>query len=286
VTESFDGDWLDRREPADARARDMRLALMLSDALPKRPHLIDLGAGTGSLFRWMAPLIGRAQAWTLVDADRDLLDRAFETIAERAEDVGFRISAPAKRTLLVHTPAGAWRIEGLVVDLADAPHGLPLDKADAVVCTALCDLVSRHWVRRMAKKLRVPFYAALNVDGRDRFLPPHPVDRAIAAGFRRDQGRDKGFDGPALGPDATRAMAEAFRKRGFGVTTAPSPWRLGRGDTGMLIDLVQVHAGAAAAHRPRDAGVAAWRAARLRQASVGRLAARIGHSDLLALPGK
>ena len=284
MTETFAATWLDLREPADARARDIRLALALSKALPKRPHILDLGAGTGSLFRWMAPLIGRAQAWTLVDADRTLVDLAFHTIAERAEGIGLRVTAPDKRTLLVHAPGGAWRVEGLVMDLARAPKGLPLDKADAVVSTALLDLVSRRWVERMAKRLRVPFYGALNVDGRDRFLPPHPGDRAVASGFRRDQARDKGFGGVALGPDAARAAAAAFRARGFAVTTAPSPWRLGRPNTGMMLDLVVGHATAARRHRPRDPSLDAWRAARLRQAALGRLSAVIGHADLLAIP--
>lgn len=283
MTEGFDADWLDQREPADARARDIGLALALSAALPARPRLLDLGAGTGSLFRWLAPLLGRAQAWTLVDADRDLLDEAFHTIAERADLIGLRVTAPAKRTLLVHAPGGAWRVEGLVLDLADAPRGLPLGGADAVACSALLDLVSRRWVERLAGALRVPFYAALNVDGRDRFLPPHPADRAVAAGFRRDQARDKGFAGTALGPDATRVAAAAFRARGFRVTTAPSPWRLTRRETGLLTAMVTGHA--AAATGPRGAaGIGAWSAARIRAAARGRLAASIGHADLLAIP--
>ena len=95
--------------------------------------------------------------------------------------------------------AGAWRVETLVADLAEAPRGLPLHNVDAVVSSALCDLVSRDWVERLAAALRVPFYAALCVTGRDRFTPPHPADRVVADGFRRDQGRDKGFGGVALG---------------------------------------------------------------------------------------
>ena len=153
MTESFDADWLELREPHDARARSIALALALSEALPARPRLLDLGAGTGSLFRWLAPILNRPQAWTLVDADVTLIEFAFDTIADRAVSVGFEVSAPNKRTLLVHTPSGAWRVDGLVRDLADAPDGLPLDRADAVVCTALCDLVLRSWVTRMAEEL-------------------------------------------------------------------------------------------------------------------------------------
>ena len=58
MSESFDATWLALREPADAFARDPALAERLVSLLPKRPHLLDLGAGTGSLFRWLAPMIG------------------------------------------------------------------------------------------------------------------------------------------------------------------------------------------------------------------------------------
>ena len=31
--------------------------------------MVDLGGGTGSLFRFLAPIIGRGQDWVLLDAD-------------------------------------------------------------------------------------------------------------------------------------------------------------------------------------------------------------------------
>jgi SAM-dependent methyltransferase len=277
MTEHFDGDWLALREPFDARARSPALAARLAAALPARPHLLDLGAGTGSLLRWLAPKLNRAQHWTLVDADPALLQRAFAEIEERAILAGWPTTWPRSTTLLVHSPAGAWRVEALVADLA-APRRLPLDKADAVVCSALCDLVSARWLRAMAAALRVPFYAALNVDGHEAFLPPHPLDRLVAGAFRRDQRRDKGFAGRALGPAAPAAMAREFRARGFAVATAPSPWIVRPGASVFADTLAQGHAGTAGA-----AG-RIWAVDRSHQARRGQLGARIGHTDLLALP--
>ncbi|ONG47282.1 hypothetical protein BKE38_24165 [Pseudoroseomonas deserti] len=275
MTESFDGDWLALREPFDARARDPRLAARLAEVLPARPHLYDLGAGTGSMLRWLAPKLNRAQHWTLVDADADLLQRAFAEIEERAILAGWPTTWPRSTTLLVHSPAGAWRVEALVADLAQ-PRRLPLDKADAVVCSALCDLVSARWVRGMAASLKVPFYATLNVDGREAFFPPHPQDRAVANAFRRDQQRDKGFAGRALGPAAPATMAREFRAKGFNVVTAPSPWSVPASASVFAHTLAQGHASTARA--------AAWATDRSQQAKRGKLGARIGHTDLLALP--
>src|SRR5918997_71386 len=145
--EGFDPGWLALREPFDALARSEALAARLVARLPARPRLIDLGAGTGSLLRWLAPRIGRAQAWTLVDADRAMVEEAFAVIAERADGIGLRATFPSRKTLLVHAPGGAWRVEGLVADLAEAPRNLPaLAQADAVLSSALCDLVSEAWL--------------------------------------------------------------------------------------------------------------------------------------------
>lgn len=75
--ERFDTDWLTLREPFDHAARSIELSRRLADRLPARPRLIDLGAGTGSLFRFLAPIIGRRQDWILIDRDGALLDDAF-----------------------------------------------------------------------------------------------------------------------------------------------------------------------------------------------------------------
>ncbi|MBR0648977.1 class I SAM-dependent methyltransferase [Roseomonas terrae] len=288
MAEDFDGDWLDLREAYDAVARDLELGIALAEALPARPRLLDLGSGTGSLIRWLGPIIDRAQAWTMVDADAGLMSRAFDTMAERAEAIGLNATFPGKKTLLVHTPGGAWRVEGLLADLADAPDVLPLDRVDAVVCSALCDLVSRGWVTRMAAACaarRLPFYASLNVTGRERFLPPHPIDAIVMRGFRRDQRRDKGFGGTALGPAATEALATAFAAQGYTVLRTASDWRIDRRSREMAGMIAEGHAKAALPwERRRFDAILAWSKARADQAMARRLSVMIGHQDLLALP--
>lgn len=288
MAEEFDGDWLDLREPYDAAARDPGLAAMLAAALPARPRLLDLGAGTGSLLRWLGHFIGRAQAWTLVDADAALLERAFETTADRAEAVGWAATWPGRKTLLVHSPEGAWRVEGLVANLVLAPANLPLDRVDAVVNTALCDLVSRDWIEAMAAacaRRRLPFYAALNVTGRERFSPPYPGDALVMRGFRRDQRRDKGFGGVALGPAAPDAIAEAFAAHGYSVHRASSDWIIDRRARLFASEIATGHGSAAMAWERRDAArIEDWIEARRAQAADGLLSVRIGHQDVLALP--
>lgn len=289
MAESFDGDWLALREGHDATARDQGLAARLAQQLARpRPRILDLGAGTGSLTRWLGHHIRRPQSWVLADADPALMARAFDEMQQAAWGIGWAATWPGRKALLVHAPTGAWRIEGVLVNLALAPHGLPLDAVDAVTCSALCDLVSEEWLHRLAGALaarRLPFYAALNVTGRERFTPPHPADALVARGFARDQRRDKGFGGLALGARAPAAIAAAFAAQGYAVHRAPSPWVIHRRDGAMAGELARGHARAALAHERRDwRKVMEWEEARLDQAAAGRLAAHVGHEDLLCLP--
>lgn len=285
MTEHFDRDWLALRENFDAKSRSLALARRLLGVLPERPRLLDLGAGTGSLFRFLAPLIGRPQIWVFVDADSDLLGEAFRTTAEWAKGRGWTVTWP-DRTLLVHAPSGAWRVEGLALDLADVPAGLPLADTDAVLCSALLDLVSASWLERFAAALHTPFLAELSVDGRDAWLPRHPTDAIATAGFRRDQGRDKGL-GRALGTHAPSVALRTLAARGFAVASAPADWRVPRSASRMARALARGLAdGARAALPAHHAALSMWEAARIRQATQGQLAIRVGHRDILALPEK
>lgn len=274
MTDRFAADWLALREPFDSSARSVALARRLADRLPRRPRLMDLGAGTGSMFRFLAPIIGRGQDWILVDADAALLDDAFGRTAAWARRHHFAATVEGEE-LLVSTPHGLWRMKAVVHDLATVPAS-GCDDADAVVCSALLDLVSASWLSRLSGKLTVPLLACLTVDGRDVWRPRHPFDALVLAAFRRDMQRDKGF-GPALGTSVSSALAVT--------ASAPSDWRIPRTALAMQRALIDGTADAARNARPAQAAaITAWQEARLRQALRGRLAITIGHRDILALP--
>jgi len=293
VIERFDAEWLALREPFDHAARSIALAKRLSTMLPKRPRLVDIGAGTGSLFRFLAPIIGRGQDWTLVDADEALLDEAFGRTAAWARRRGYGATAQGDE-LSVTTPHGLWRMRVLA---SPSWPGLPQpstsllrvcgedvdgrakpghDETDVVVCSALLDLVSASWLKRLCDSLRVSFLACLTVDGRDAWLPRHPYDRLVLSAFHRDMRRDKGF-GRALGIAASHALSAS--------ASAPSDWHIPRTALRMQRALIDGTADAARNARPQlGRAITEWQAARLRQAVRGRLAIHIGHRDILVLP--
>lgn len=291
MVEEFEPDWLDLREPFDAAARNPELAEALMRHLDEkaRPRFLDLGAGTGSLTRWLGHFLERPHSWVLADADAELLSRAFDTMMDAAEAMGWKATWPQKKALLVHSPHGAWRIEGILANLAEGLNRLPWEGVDAVTCSALCDLVSERWLERLAAILarrKLPFYATLNVSGRERFSPPLPGDALVARGFLRDQRRDKGFAGLALGPDAPAAIARVFAAQGYEVLRAPSPWIVPRQARDMAHELAMGHAEAALRHERREAArIREWAEIRGEQADEGQLAVRVEHQDVLCLPG-
>jgi hypothetical protein len=252
------------------------------------------------MFRFLAPIVGRGQDWVLVDADAALLDEAFGRTAAWARRRGFAASAPGDE-LLVSTPYGLWRMRTLHTPVPSAgelgakrqekalrpqPDPLPprcawrplpqAGEVDAIVCSALLDLVSAAWLAQLRDTLTVPFLACLTVDGRDVWLPRHPFDALVRTAFRRDMRRDKGF-GSALGTTALSALTPT--------ASAPSDWRIPRTALGMQRALIDGTADAARNACPAGAvAIAAWQEARLHQALRGRLAITIGHRDILVLP--
>ena len=71
-------EWLDLREPADAAARSRDLVEQLRPQLPATgvPVIHDLACGSGSMGRWLAPLLPGPQHWVMHDRDPALLEVA------------------------------------------------------------------------------------------------------------------------------------------------------------------------------------------------------------------
>jgi len=275
VTERFAADWLALREPFDHAARNVALARHLADRLPQRPRVLDLGAGTGSMFRFLGPIIGRGQDWIVLDADAALLDEAFGRTAAWARRRHFAATAEQDE-LRISTPHGLWRMQAMEGHLSRFASEQPAVDADAIVCSALLDLVSASWLSRLCGDLMVPLLACLTVDGRDTWRPRHPNDALVRTAFRRDMRRNKGF-GPALGITASRAIGAT--------ASAASDWHIPRTALRMQRALIDGTADAARNANPAQTGaITAWQEARLRQALRGRLAITIGHRDILVLP--
>jgi hypothetical protein len=286
----FDAQWLARREPFDAQARDPALAGAFAASLRAPPdgvrRIIDLAAGTGANFRWLAPHLGGDQEWRLVDHDPLLRAVQATAIGRWAAAAGwsFRTFADA-----VEVRAGEvrWLARAHAFDLTEPLGALGLARFDGVTTAAFLDLVSADWLGKLADSLACaarPLLAVLTVDGRREWSPPLAADQTVHSAFQRHQGADKGF-GSALGDAATAALGRLLVARGFDVRIAASDWRIAAPHPEMLGQMLVEACAVACEAAPEQApAVQRWRAVREAQLEAGELALTVGHSDLLALP--
>ena len=186
------------------------------------------------------------------------------------------------RALLLHRPGGAWRVEGMVADLAEMPPE-QMRRADGVVSGAFLERLPASRIGRFASMLRSPLLVCDIADGRLSWRPRDPADPIVARWWRRALARDTG-SGPALGADAAATIRRALVARGFAVTTAPSGNRI-PDRSPLSLDLVQEIASATReVAGPSAARIADWEVRRKRLALRRRLGVTIGQSDLLAAP--
>jgi hypothetical protein len=252
--------WLALREPADAAAR----AADLVEHLPAIDRWVihDLGAGTGAMGRWLAPLLPWPQHWVLHDRDTDLLDVA-------VADVPAAITVEAKQSDITRLQPG---------DLAGAT---------LITASALLDILTADELAAMVTVCACagcPMLLTLSVVGRVDLTPADPLDHRVAAAFDAHQRRAT-ERGRLLGPDAVPAAVELFGGLGAEVLGRPSPWRLGASDGDLAAGWFTGWLGAAREQQPELAAeTEAYARRRLAQATGGQLAVTVAHADLLVLP--
>ena len=287
----FSLSWLRQRAPFDRAARDAALARRFAAALALSGHrplrLVDLGAGAGANARVLAPIIGGDQEWLLVDDDAALLEaQAAEHLAWAARE-GWAV-ARVEDSVIIHAGEARWRFAALRQDLARHGAIAGIARCDGVSMSALTDLVAAAWIDALVAQLAPrprPILAVLAVDGRREWHPAAPEDALICGAFARHQRGDKGF-GPALGGAAPDYLAARLSAAGYAVSTAPSDWWIGPDEPGMLAAVIAGEVRAAAEAQPdAAAAIAAWRARREAELRAGTLSLRIGHRDVLGLPG-
>ncbi|MEU3979043.1 class I SAM-dependent methyltransferase [Streptomyces sp. NPDC026672] len=263
-------EWLELRESADAAARSLDLLDPLRIRLANLPGrtggavVHDLGCGTGSMGRWLAPRLDGAQHWVLHDRDPYLLHFAAVASPRAAAD-GSRVTVETRR--------------GDVARLTpDALAG-----ASLVTASALLDVLTREEVETLATACAgagCPALLTLSVAGRVELTPARPLDAEIAEAFNAHQRRTG-----MLGPDAITVTCEAFADRGATVKVHPSAWRLGPDEAELTAQWLRGWVGAAVEQRPELRERADdYLRERLAECAAGELRVTVHHSDLLALP--
>jgi SAM-dependent methyltransferase len=262
--------WLALREPADAAAR----ALDLLGHLRRRPPVTgrwvihDLGCGTGSMARWLAPRLPGTQHWVAHDRDTDLLEVVATEPPGPAAD-GARVTVEPRHSDI--TRLGPWDLAG----------------ATLITASALLDLLTEAELAGLIDACAgplCPMLFTLSVVGHVKLVPEHPLDSRLAAAFDAHQRRVT-ERGRLLGPDAVRLAVERFGRLGAEVLVRPSPWQLDVAHAKLAAEWLAGWLAAACEQEPDLAADAEpYARRRLEQASTGELAVTVDHADVLVLP--
>jgi hypothetical protein len=259
-------DWLALRERADAAARSRELVEHLAIPASGRWLIHDLGGGTGSMGRWLAPLLSGPQHWVLHDRDAELL--ALADVSGPAAD-----GAPVT-------------IETLQSDITRLQPG-DLVGATLITASGLLDMLTEDELDGLVTACVAagcPVLVAMSVVGRVELTPADPLDGRVADAFNAHQRRPT-ERGRLLGPDAVAPAVERFGRLGAEVLVAPSPWRLGASQPELTEVWFTGWVGAAYDQQPElTAEAASYTRRRLAQAAAGQLDVTVDHADLLALP--
>ena len=238
VVSGFSAEWLALREPFDAAARAAAARRGAARALRDAARhdgaaraIVDLGAGTGSNLRYLAPLLGGVQRWRLVDHDPRCSTAAIATTHAWADARGAeRARAPApslddsRRRLRVRRANASPSTSQTSRPSSCRASGL-------VTAAALLDLVSHEWLDALARRCRAARAAvcfALTYDGRTTASrPPSRRTPRCSRSSTAISCSDKGF-GAALGPTAGRRCRSRVRRaRLLAVACATSDWVIG-----------------------------------------------------------
>ncbi|HQS61558.1 MAG TPA: class I SAM-dependent methyltransferase, partial [Polynucleobacter sp.] len=286
---SFSTDWLSLREAADHRSRNPFLQNQVLQYLEEIGSLkndpidiIDLGSGTGSNLRALAPLIQHSQTWTLVDYDPLLLIAAREKLCTWADryidgDNHHYMDDVMRPVTLVKNHLEI-NVTFLQKDLSSDLSLILSKSADLITAAAFFDLVASDWIEQFCKALQAPLYTVLTYNGVEKWFPTDPSDAEILKAFHSHQARDKGF-GPAAGPLALNKLKHLLKQRGFQVDTGSSPWMLGQSDSSLIARLALGTAKAAAETKLVPiATTEQWSVLRSQSQRC-----EIGHDDLFAI---
>jgi hypothetical protein len=283
MIEKFTGDWLSLREAVDAAARNRDVVQQL---VAWREHhsqltIMDLGAGSGANFRFLAPRLGGEQRWLLLDNDSQLLDSIDAMMHRWASVNGFYIE-PQTSGLRITGHQFSCLLESRQFDLRYIED---LASTQLVTASALLDLVSGVWLENLAQRCRsagTAIYFALTYDGLVDWQPRDKADAAVHEWVNCHQRTDKGF-GPALGPQAAEFAMHCLQRQGYHVVPGRSIWQLGTDEAKLQLALA---AGYAEAVMQQKEAAATWvndwllRRRRLITDSLSNVT--VGHTDIFA----
>lgn len=206
--------YLTAKRTVDDRALDQSVLGAFADALAdsEAPHLLEVGAGTGTMVARLAGrgLLPGGTTYLAVDRDRAHVEAARERVPDWLARSGYTVEE-SEDGLVASRDGRTLRVEFAVADAFDVDV-----RTDAIVAGAFLDLVA---LPDGIEQLTALFddggllYAPITFDGLTGFVPGHPADEAVVRAYHRHM---EWRDQPGA-PDAGRRVLEAVPELGGAV---------------------------------------------------------------------
>ena len=225
--------YLTAKTTVDDRALNRQVLAELRRLLPAgAPRVLEVGAGLGTMAARLIDwgVIGAGE-YTLLDADRSLLDHSRRWLGDWAAARGLR-SDPL--------PDGL-RVGELRVRLVQAELGSYLEtdhraQADVLIANAVLDLVDVPAILPGLLRLLVPggvYWFTINYDGESVFAPAHPGDDRVLQAYHRDMDERVRYGRPAGQSRTGRHLFHQLRAAGAPALAAgSSDWVVSAGPDG------------------------------------------------------
>jgi SAM-dependent methyltransferase len=217
--------YLAAKTTVDDRALNRHVLAELRRLMPAgAPQVLEVGAGLGTmvarLIDWGA--VGAGE-YTLLDADRQLLDGSHRWLRDWAAARGLRsdllpdgLQVGDLRVRLVHAELGSY---------LETAQGA---RADVLIASAVLDLVDVPAVLPGLLRLLVPggvYWFTINYDGESIFAPAHPHDGQIMQAYHRDMDERVRYGRPAGESRTGRRLFHYLRDAGApALATGSSDW--------------------------------------------------------------
>jgi hypothetical protein len=274
--------YLAAKTTVDDRALNRHVLAELRRLMPAgAPRVLEVGGGLGTMVaRLMDWGVVGAGEYTLLDADRQLLDHSRRWLRDWAAARGLRgdlrpdgLQVGELRVRLEHAELGGY--------LEAAPEA----PADVLIANAVLDLVDVPAILPGLLRLLVPggvYWFTINYDGESVFEPGHPRDDQVMQAYHRDMDERVRYGRPAGESRTGRRLFRYLRAAGAPALAAgASDWVVSAGPDGSypadeayflrsILSTIQ-NALRTRPDRVDPADLADWLAVRGRQLAAGEL---------------
>ena len=192
----FENSWLYQREKIDNSSKNLKMINKINSSIKnlKNIHILDLGTGTGSNFRFLSKKINhKNQYWTLMDISKSSLREANKNIT---------LNYKVKKVSLKHN------------DIIKEIKNTNFNKFDIVTGSAFLDIMPYKWFKdfhKLNQNTKI-IYFSINYNGYFKFHPHHSFDNNMLNLFNKDQQSKKDGKVKAVGPDCSEIIKNYFSK--------------------------------------------------------------------------